>query len=669
MSIETILGELRNKIRYHNYRYHVLDDPDISDADYDKLFRELQKLESDHPDLITPDSPTQRVGAKPLSDFNSISHTVPMLSLDNGFSENDIIEFDARLQKLVNLDAPIEYITEPKFDGLAVELVYIDGVFSIGSTRGDGFIGEDVTQNLKTIKSVPLHLLDNLIPYPPRLEVRGEVILGITEFEELNKQRARSGEPLFANPRNAAAGSLRQLDARITASRPLDLFCHSAGQIEGHSFTTHTQFLDTIVKWGLKVNNLRKVCMGIQEVLDFYNHLLTIRDTLSYEIDGMVIKVNDLRMREKIGMKTRSPRWAIAYKFPAKQEVTQITDILSQVGRTGTLTPVAIMKPVRIGGVEVSRATLHNQDEIDRKDVRIGDWVLIQRAGDVIPDIVKVLTERRTGHERPYAIPDKCPICNSHVVRLPNEAAHRCTNISCPAQLKESIKHFASRGAMDIEGIGTKIVDQLVDTKLVSDYADLYFLSKAQWSGLDRLAEKSAENIMQALQKSKTIPLERFIYALGIRFVGEHVARLLAKRYKSLKTLKQATYDDLITIYEIGPQVAQSVVQFFNEKRNWTTIEKLLRAGVTFEETATGTDTALSGKTFVFTGTLLNYTRDEAKQLVEQLGAHAASSVSKHTDYLVAGESPGSKAEKAKELGVTILTEDQFISLLDSIQR
>ena len=669
MSIEEQLRKLRQELHYHNYRYHVLDDPEISDSEYDRLYRELQRLEAANPGLITPDSPTQRIGAKPLTEFASIAHTVPMLSLDNGFNDDEIIEFDTRLRKLHDNIASIEYIAEPKFDGLAVELVYIDGVFRNGSTRGDGFIGEDITPNLKTIKSIPLHLLSDRLPHPSRLEVRGEVILGKREFELLNEERGRSGEPLFANPRNAAAGSLRQLDARITASRPLDIFCHSAGQIMGYTFQTHNQFLETISGWGLKINTLHRVCLGIQSVLEFYRHLMHIRGTLAYEIDGMVIKVNDLRSREKIGMKTRSPRWAIAYKFPAKQDITRIIDIKVQVGRTGTLTPVAIMQPIRIGGVEVSRATLHNQDEIDRKDIRIGDWVLIQRAGDVIPEVVRVVIEKRTGQEQPYSIPTRCPICHSHVVRLPEEAAHRCTNISCPAQLKESIKHFASRGAMDIEGIGTKIVDQLVDTKLVSDYADLYVLSKHQWANLDRLAEKSAENIMAALEKSKTIPLNRFIFALGIRFVGEHVAKLLETHFKTLDKIKNASYNDLITIHEIGPQVALSVVQFFAEEKNWATIVKLLRAGITFKETTPSTDSKLSGKIFVFTGNLVNYTREEATRLVETFGARVASSVSKNTDYLVAGDNPGSKADKARELGIKILNENQFISLLDSINR
>jgi len=667
MAIQKELKKLRDQIIHHNYRYYVLDDPHISDAEYDRLFRKLQELESQNPDLITPDSPTQRVGAIPLTEFETITHSIPMLSLDNGFNEAEIKEFDTRIKKLLNTSDHIEYIAEPKFDGLAVELVYVDGLFQNGSTRGDGITGEDITHNLKTIKSIPLRLINDKIPVPERLEVRGEVIIGLAEFAELNSEREKMGESLFANPRNAAAGSLRQLDARVTASRPLDIFCHSSGQIIGHTFSTHFEFLTTISKWGLKVNKLGVKCRGIHEVFDFYTHLIDTRDTLKYEIDGMVIKVNDFSLREKIGMKTRSPRWAIAYKFPARQEITQIKDINVQVGRTGALTPVATMKPVRIGGVEVSRATLHNQDEIDRKDIRIGDWVVIQRAGDVIPEVVKVITDRRTGNERIYTIPDHCPICNSHVVRLPNEAAHRCTNISCPAQLKESIKHFASRGAMDIEGIGTKIVDQLVDKNLVSDYADLYYLAKNQWAELDRMAEKSADNIMNALEKSKKITLDRFIFALGIRFVGEHVARLLVSNFKNLDKIKHASYDDFIAIHEIGPQVAQSVFQFFNEKKNIETIDHLLNAGIEFEEIERAENLPLSDKTFVFTGTLSKFSRDEAKSIVENLGARATSSVSKNTDYVIIGEAPGSKADKAKELGLTLMNETEFVKLIESL--
>lgn len=657
--------ELREQINYHNYRYYVLDNPEISDAEYDRLMRELQELEARFPELVTPDSPTQRVGAAPLEEFESYTHTIPMLSLDNAFDEGEVREFDTRLRKLLPSGATVEYVAEPKFDGLAVEVVYENGILTVGSTRGDGTVGENVTQNIKTIKSVPLKLLNVETP-PARLEVRGEVVLPLKEFEKLNHQRELAGEPLFANPRNAAAGSLRQLDPKITASRPLDLFFHSSGQVVGYEFRTHWEFLETISRWGLKVSPLKKLCRSLEEVFDFYNELMEMRETLPYEIDGMVIKVNDLAQRTLIGEKTRSPRWAIAYKFPARQETTQIIDIIAQVGRTGTLTPVAVMKPIRIGGVEVSRATLHNQDEIDRKDIRIGDWVVVQRAGDVIPEVVKVIESKRTGQEKKYHLPDKCPVCGSHVVRLPGEAAYRCQNISCPAQLKQQIKHFVSRNAMDVEGIGTKLIDQLVDSGLVKDVADLYFLSKNQWANLDRLADKSAGNILEALEKSKKVPLERFIYALGIRFVGEHAARLLASHFRTFENIRNAKYDELLEIHEIGPQSARSIVEFFNEPRNLKTIEKLFNAGIEIEEKIEQTKgkQPLAGKTFVFTGALEFFTRHEAEQLVESLGGRAASSVSKKTDFVVVGKDPGSKADKARQLGVTIINEQQFREMI-----
>ena len=660
MDIEVQIKKLREELNYHSYRYHVLDNPEISDAEYDRLFRQLQALEAEYPELITPDSPTQRVGATPLGAFTAITHTLPMLSLDNAFDEGEVREFDNRIKRLLNTTEKIEYIAEPKLDGLAVELVYVNGIFTTGSTRGDGLSGEDITQNLKTINSIPLRLLENEFAAPERLEVRGEVILGLTEFEELNEQRELAGEPLFANPRNAAAGSLRQLDPRITATRPLDIFCHSIGQVVGITFETHLQFLDYISKWGLKVNQFKQKCRGITDVINFYQQVEQQRETLGYEIDGVVIKVNDLNLRKQIGVKTRSPRWALAYKFPAKQEITQIKDIIAQVGRTGTLTPVAIMSPVRIGGVEVSRATLHNQDEIDNKDVRIGDWVVVQRAGDVIPEVVKVIESRRTGNETKYQLPQRCPVCNSHVARLEGEAAFRCQNVSCPAQLKESIKHFASRGAMDIEGLGSKLVEQLVDNGLVKNYADLYFISQKQWADLERMADKSAQNILDALEASKNVSLSRFVYALGIRFVGEHIARVLVNFYKSLNKLKKATYNELIEIYEIGHQVAESVVQFFGEQKNLKTIERLQQAGIKFQGVEALASDKLADKIFVFTGALESYTRDEAKRLVESSGGHAASSVSKKTDFVIVGKDAGSKAEKARQLGVKIISEDEF---------
>ncbi len=659
-NIQTKTNQLREKINFHNYRYYILDDSEVSDAEYDRLMRELHNFEAQYPELITTDSPTQRVGAKPLDAFETIEHTLPMLSLDNGFDDSEIFEFENRLKKLLFPLDVVEYVAEPKFDGLAVELIYERGVFTVGSTRGDGLVGENITQNLRTIKSIPLKLFDKEIPIPDRLEVRGEVVFSNKDFEKLNRRRDRAGEPLFANPRNAAAGSLRQLDPKITASRPLDIFFHSMGQIIGYEFNSHWQFLDTISRWGLKVSPLRKLCKTLNEAFSFYNQLVEQRDQLPYEIDGMVIKVNNFDQQNRIGIKTRSPRWAIAYKFPARQETTQILDIIAQVGRTGALTPVAIMKPVNLGGVEVSRATLHNQDEIDRKDIRIGDWIVVQRAGDVIPEVVKVIESRRTGNEKKYHIPKTCPVCGAHVVRLPDESAYRCQNLSCPAQIKQQIKHFVSRSAMDIEGLGNKLVDQLVDSKLVNNAADLYFIKKKQWSKLERMADKSAQNIIDALEKSKHINLGRFIFALGIRFVGEHAARLLADNFKSLENLKKACYDDLLEIHEIGPQSAQSIIQFFNEPKNIKTIERLFQAGIEIEKEEIADDQKFAGKTFVFTGALELFTRHDAEELVISMGARAASSVSKKIDFVVVGKDAGSKATKARELGVTILSEAEF---------
>jgi len=659
-SIRDRVQKLRDDINTHNYRYYILDDPEVSDAEYDRLMGELQRIEQQYPELITPDSPSQRVGATPLDAFESVQHSQPMLSLDNGFSEGDIREFDARIRRLVPDLHEIDYVAETKFDGLAVELVYENGAFAIGSTRGDGVTGENITQNLKTIKSVPLQLLRNKIPVPQRLELRGEVIIGHQDFKKLNKEREQSGEPTFANPRNAAAGSLRQLDPKITASRPLDIFFHSVGQVIGIEFSTHVQFLETIQQWGLKVSPIRRLCRSLDELFQFYTELMERRDHLPYEIDGMVIKVNRLSLRDEIGIKSRSPRWAIAYKFPARQEVTQIRDIQVQVGRTGALTPVAIMAPIRIGGVEVSRATLHNQDEIDKKDIRIGDWVVVQRAGDVIPEVVKAIESRRTGAEKTFHIPATCPVCGAHVIRLDGEAAHRCQNLSCPAQIKQQIHHFAGRTAMDIEGLGAKLIDQLVEKGKATTVADLYFLSLDDWSNLERMARKSAQNIVAALEKSKQITLDRFIYSLGIRFVGERTARLLADHFKTLDHFKKATYDELISIHEIGPQSAQSIMQFLDEPKNMQTIDKLLAAGVTIESKKPAAGGVFSGKTVVFTGTLEIFTRHEAEALVVSLGGQAASSVTRKTAFVVVGQNAGSKADKAKELGIPILSEDEF---------
>ena len=657
------LEELRELINYHNYRYYVLDDPEIPDAEYDRLMQELLELERQFPDLVTPDSPSQRVGAPPREEFETVPHTVPMLSLDNAFSEEDIREFDERVHRLLGVTGPIEYVAEPKLDGLGVELVYENGLLTVGSTRGDGYVGENVTANLKTIKSIPLRLITRWLPAPERLEVRGEVIMEKEAFRRLNEEREKRGEPPFANPRNAAAGSVRQLDPSVTASRPLDMYCYAYGQIVGGpDFKTHWEVLEAYKKWGLKVNPLNELCEGVERVVDYYRRMTEKREELPYETDGVVVKVNSLEYQARLGMKTRSPRWAIAWKFEAHQEITQVLDIVAQVGRTGTLTPVAILKPVRVGGVVVSRATLHNQDEIDRLDVRIGDWVIVQRAGDVIPQIVKVVKSRRTGEEKPYHLPDRCPVCGAEVVRMPGEVAYRCTNASCPAQLKERILHFASKRAMDIDGLGEKLVDQLVDKGLVKDLADLYFLKKEDLVKLERMGEKSAENLLRAIEESKNRSLDRVLYGLGIRYVGEHMARVLIDHFGSIEALKNATYEDLIQIPEVGPVVAQSVVTFFRQPENLKLLERLKQAGVRLEQAPEERKKSdlLAGKTFVFTGALKSFTREEAQRIVEELGGRAASSVSRKTDYVVVGENPGSKAQRARELGIPMITEEEF---------
>jgi DNA ligase (NAD+) len=660
------IAELRQRIDYHNYRYYVLDDPEISDAEYDRLLRELLELENQFPELITPDSPTQRVGAAPLEEFNTVTHTIPMVSLDNAFGYDELREFDGRVKRGLGSGQEVEYVVEPKIDGVAVELVYENGVFVQGSTRGDGYVGEEITQNLRTIKSVPLRLLSAGAKIPQRVEVRGEVYYPTAGFKKLNAEREAKGEPVFANPRNAAAGSLRQLDPRITAQRPLEIFIHSLGQLVGVKFTSHFEALTTFKKWGFRVNPHIAVCGGIAAVIEQCEKIREMREKLDYEIDGAVIKVNSLALQNELGMRTRSPRWAIALKYEAKQETTQILDIIAQVGRTGALTPVAIMRPVKISGVEITRATLHNQDEIDRKDVRIGDWVVVQRAGDVIPEVVKVIESKRTGNEKKYRLPSTCPVCGAHVVRLEGEAAHRCQNASCPAQLKERIRHFASRNAMDIEGLGDKLVDQLVEKKLVTDVADIYHLTKEQLAALERMGEKSAQNLIDAIERSKEVELARLLYAFGIRFVGEHVSKILAQEFKTLDNLKKAAKERLLEVYEIGPQVAESVVQFFAERHNLETIDRLLKAGLKIKKVTVSKNHKFSGKTFVFTGALQHFTRSEAESLVEKLGGRAAAAVSRNTDYVVVGENAGSKADKARELGVEILSEDEFKKMVHS---
>jgi len=657
--------QLREAIEYHNYRYYVLDDPEISDAEYDQMMRELEKLEVDYPELYDPNSPTQRVGAPPLEEFETVTHTIPMLSLANGQNEVDVREFDQRVRRFLAMDGDIAYVAEPKLDGLAVELVYERGKLVIGSTRGDGVNGENITQNLRTIKTIPLTLRRKEIPVSERLEVRGEVYMEIKGFKELNKKREALGEPLFANPRNAAAGSLRQLDPSITASRPLRILFYGLGEVVGYTFETHWQFLNTLPYWGFRVNPLARQCRDIDEAIGYYNEISQQRESLPYEIDGVVIKVDNLDLQSRLGVISRNPRWALAYKFRPKQETTKVLDIIAQVGRTGAITPVAILEPVRVGGIEISRATLHNQDEIEKKDVRIGDTVIVQRAGDVIPEVVKVVDSTRIGGEGKYRIPNRCPVCGADVIRLENEAVHRCIGLSCPAQLKGRIKHFASKRAMDIDGLGDKLVAQLVDKGMVKDVADLYRLSKEDLIALERMADKSAQNILNAIEGSKKKPLAKFVYALGIRHVGEHLSGILAKEVKSLTNFFHVTEEGLLAIREVGPELAHSVVRFFRDQRNREVVAKLQQAGLTIVEPEADEIPKLKGLTFVFTGALDSFTRDEARDLVESLGGRMASSVSKEVDYVVVGTDPGSKYERAKELGITVLTENQFREMVE----
>jgi len=669
----TRIESLRTTILHHNRRYYQLDDPEIADVDYDLLLRELTDLETEFPDLLTPDSPTQRVGAPPLEKFGAVTHRTPMLSLANAFSDEEIREFDRRCRRFLGSDDPISYVVEPKLDGLAVNLLYESGRLTVGSTRGDGAVGEDVTLNLRTIPAIPLFIPrpenragtpgDGMAAVPERIEVRGEVCMEREAFGNLNRRRTEQGDTPFANPRNAAAGSLRQLDSRITARRPLTLFCYAIGTAEGVSFRTHEEVLRALAAWGFHVNPLIRPAVKIEECIEYYHHIGQIREELPYEIDGIVIKVNDIALQERLGAVSRSPRWAVACKFAAIQEQTVIEEIIVQVGRTGVLTPVAVMRPVRVGGVMVSRATLHNEDEIHKKDIRIGDTVMIRRAGDVIPEIVEVVQTARTGAEKPFIMPETCPECGSRVVRMEGEVAHRCIGISCPAQIREHIAHFASRGALDIEGLGEKMVAQLVTAGLIHDPADLFFLTKEQLVGLERMAEKSASNLLEAIARAKNPPLDRLIFALGIRHVGERTAKQLAQRYGTLDNLMTATVEELQTIRDIGPEVAAAVAGFFREPANLQVIEKLRRAGITPQETTRLQAASLTGKTFVFTGTLARMGRSEAKALVESLGGTVVSSVTKTTDYVVAGKDAGSKIEKARQTGIAILDELTFFAL------
>ncbi len=667
-AIEARIAELRSLINHHNYLYYVLDSPEISDADYDALMRELKALEEQHPELITPDSPTQRIGAPVSEKFAPVPHSVPMLSLDDAFSVEEVVAFDRRIRKLLNRRHDLTYMLEPKMDGLAVELIYENGVLVRGSTRGDGFVGEDVTANLRTIRSIPLRLVAmSGTSVPERLEARGEVFMNIADFRQLNQRRQREGLPPFANPRNAAAGSLRQLDPAVTARRPLDIFLYGVGEVSGRSFDSQEEILAFLKNVGLKTNPLAESCRGIHRAVEYHERLAAMRPTLPYEIDGTVIKVNSIELQQRLGVKARSPRWAIAFKFEAARAITRIKDIILSIGRTGAVTPVAVMEPVKVGGVVVSRATLHNQDEIRRKDIRIGDWVIIQRAGDVIPEVVKPLKDRRDGTERPFEMPDVCPVCGSRLVKRPDEAVWRCPNPECFPRLVKKISHFASKGAMDIDGLGPKVAEQLINAGLVRDLADIYGLSMDDLLSLERFGEKSARNLLNAIDRSRDTTLARFLYALGIRHVGEVAAQRLAEYFGSLDKIMEVTPVDILVIPGMGEEIARSVAAWFRDKKNRETVHRLLRAGIRFRDQAGDTESmSLQGLSFVFTGTLSSLKRAEAKAMVREAGGKVMSSVSRNTDYVVVGEKPGSKLEKAQKLGIPVLSEQEFLDLLSS---
>lgn len=663
MTISTELEQraatLREQINHYNYLYYVADNPEVPDAEYDRLFRELQQLEQDHPELLSPDSPTQRVGGEPLAKFAEVEHALPMLSLDNAFDQEELAAFDKRVREWLNTDQPQTYAAEPKLDGLAISIRYENGVLVQAATRGDGTRGEDVTNNVRTIRTVPLKLQGENVPAV--VEVRGEIFMPKDGFEKLNQSQLDNNRKVFVNPRNAAAGSLRQLDSKITAQRPLDIYCYGIGYLEGMSRPdSHSAAMRQIEQWGCRISPELKTLTGLEACQDYIQQLGERRDSLPYDIDGVVFKVDDNALQERLGFVSRAPRWAIAYKFPAQEEMTTVEDIEVQVGRTGALTPVARLKPVFVGGVTVSNATLHNEDEIRRKDVRIGDTVIVRRAGDVIPEVVKVITSKRPDNVREFEMPAQCPVCGSDVEREEGEAVSRCSGgLFCGAQRKEAIKHFASRKALDIDGLGDKLVEQMVDAGLIKDVADLFLLTVEQLAGLERMGQKSAENLVNALQAAKDTRLPRFLYALGIREVGEATARSLALHYPELEALMQADADALVEIEDVGPVVAHHIQTFFQQSHNREVIDRLIDVGIHWpQEERASVNAAVSGKTIVLTGTLENMSRSEAKEKLLALGAKVSGSVSKKTDYVVAGSDAGSKLTKAESLGVTVVGEE-----------
>lgn len=668
---EEVRKEIRSlidEINYHNYRYYVLDSPVISDEQYDRLLRRLKELEERY-GLVFPDSPTQRVGAPPLEKFEKVRHKEPMLSLDNAFSYDELEEFDGRVRRFLRIDEQVEYTVEPKYDGLAVELTYRDGFLSTASTRGDGYEGEDVTQNIKTIKSIPLRIDSH--PVPEEIDIRGEVYMDVEEFERLNKERERQGEPLFANPRNAAAGSVRQLDSSITAARRLHFAAYGIGAAKGISFRSQAELITWLEKAKFPVPISFRVCKGAKEMVEAVKELEARRRDFPFEADGAVVKVNDFELQRMLGVKTREPRWAIAYKFPAHQGTTKIIDIRASVGRTGVLTPYAIFEPVKIGGVTVSRSTLHNFDEMTRKDIRIGDTVVVERAGDVIPHVVAVIREKRTGQEKVFSVPQVCPECGSRVVREEGEVAVRCININCPAQVQERIIHFASRNALNIEGLGEKNVALFFSFGLLRNLVDVFRIKKEDLLRLPRFKEKSASNLMRAIEGSKRTTLARFIFGLGILHVGEYVARLLARHFESIEDLYYVDVERILEIKQIGEKIARSISQFFHNPENVQAIEEMKRLGLRLENPdyeKVIRPNILKGLTFVITGRL-EKEREKVEKEIEELGGHVASSVSRKTDYLIVGEEPGSKLEKARSLGVKTITYGEFKRLVEELSR
>ena len=669
MSLQQQIDTLRQDLRRYEYEYHVLDNPTIPDAEYDRLFHQLKALEAAHPELITTDSPTQRVGAKPLSGFAQIRHEIPMLSLDNAFSDEEFYAFVKRIEdRLIRLPEPLTFCCEPKLDGLAVSILYVNGVLTQAATRGDGTTGEDITANIRTIRNIPLQLL--MVNPPARLEVRGEVFMPHEGFERLNQQALEKGEKTFANPRNAAAGSLRQLDPKITSKRPLVLNAYGIGIAEGVDLpNTHYDRLQWLKSIGIPVNPEIRLCNGTDEVLDFYRDIQNKRSSLGYDIDGTVLKINDIALQEKLGFISKAPRWAIAYKFPAQEELTRLNDVEFQVGRTGAITPVAKLEPVFVAGVTVSNATLHNGDEIERLDIAIGDTVVIRRAGDVIPQIIGVLHDRRPADARPIIFPKTCPVCDSAIVRIEGEAVARCTGgLFCAAQRKEALKHFVSRKAMDIDGVGGKLIEQLVDRELVHTPADLFKLDLTTLTRLERMGAKSAENALASLEKAKNTTLARFIFALGIREVGEATALNLANHFKTLEALQNADLEALQQVPDVGEVVANRILAFWHEPHNVAVVNDLIQQGVHWDDVEVKEvgENLFKGKTVVLTGTLTQMGRNEAKALLQDMGAKVSGSVSAKTDFVIAGDAAGSKLTKAQELGVTVLTEEEFLAEIQS---